>query len=45
MYNRKKSGKRTNMWRLNNMPQERVSKETEDMRKYLEINEDGNTTL
>ena len=44
-YNRKKNGKRTNMWRLNNMSQERVSEDKEDMRKYLETNEDGNTTL
>ena len=42
---REKNEKRTNMWRLNNMPQERVSEDTEDMRKYLETNEDGNTTL
>ena len=33
------------MWRLNNMSQERVSEDKEDMRKYLETNEDGNTTL
>ena len=45
IYNRKKNGKRTNMWRLNNVSQERVSEDKEDMRKHLETNEDGNTTL
>ena len=43
---RKKSGKSTNMWRLNNMllKNQWVSQEVkEEIRKYLETNENGNT--
>ena len=45
---RKKNGKRTNTWRLNNMllKNQWVNEETkEEVRKYLETNENGNTTL
>ena len=45
---RKKNGTRTDMWRLNNMllKNQWVNDEIkEEIRKYLETNEDGNTTL
>ena len=43
-----KNGKRTNMWRLNNMllKNQWVNEEIKDeVRKYLETNENGNTTF
>ena len=45
---RKKNGKSTNTWRLNNMllKNQLVSEEIkEEIRKYLETNENGNTVL
>ena len=45
---RKKNEKNTNMWRLNNMllKYQRVNEERKQkIRKYLETNENGNTTL
>ena len=45
---RKKNGTRTDMWRLNNMllKNQWVNDEIkEEIRKYLETNENGNTTL
>ena len=45
---RKKNGKRTNMWRLNNkqVKNQWVNEEIKkEIRKYLKTNKNGNTTL
>ena len=45
---RKKNGKSTNTWRLNNMQLKNKwvnEKIKEEIKKYLETNENGNTTL
>ena len=44
---RKKNGKRTNIWRRNNMPlkNQQVTNIIKEIRKYLETNEYENTTI
>ena len=44
---RRKNGKRTNTWKLNNMLLKKnvLVKKSEEIRKYLETNKNGNTTF
>ena len=47
-YRKKKNGKRTNIWRANSMllkKKKRSTMKSEEIRKYLETNENGNITF